>query len=478
MDGGYLAECGKHVTDNLGELSNLAGKEKPNIMSAERPPLSQIIIYAMGQLGWSLASFGAASLLVYFYLPPEASTGALFPTFISQGAILGIALIGLINFSGRLFDAITDPIVGNWSDRSTSKFGKRKKFMAIAAVPFALFSFLIFFPPDNGESTLNGIWLTVSIFLFYLFMTLYVIPYTALIGEMGHHPDDRMRISTIASVTWALGFMIGSNAYALQAYFQQQQSATSAFQTTIGIFALISLVFMLVPVFFLKESRYCQQSKVETNAFHAVRAVFKNRNFIPFAIADLMYWLALTFIQSGVGYYVTILMGFPKEQATLFLTISFLTSLLLYWPVNVIVRRVGKKKTVIAAFLVFSFIFGLTTISGLLPVSKDVLFYVLSLSSGFPLAVFGIVPMAIIADILYQHEADTGEQHAGMFYAARNLTMKMGISLANLIFPSLLLLGKSVQNPLGVQLSTLLAMVFCLAGCLVFMRYRDIRNVS
>lgn len=441
-------------------------------MSAERPPLSQIIIYALGQLGWSLASFGAANLLVYFYLPPESETGALFPTFIYQGSILGIALIGLINFGGRLFDAITDPIVGNWSDRSTSKFGKRKKFMAIAAVPFALFSFLIFAPVTPAESTLNSIWLTISILVFYLFMTIYVIPYTALIGEMGHHPDDRMRISTVTSVAWALGFMIGSNAYALQSYFQQHQQPTTAFQSAIGIFALIALVFMLIPVFFLNESRYCRQSKVETNAFHAIRAVFKNRNFIPFAISDLMYWLALTFIQSGVGYYVTILMGFPKEQATLFLAISFVTSLLLYWPVNVIVRRAGKKKTVIAAFLLFSFIFGLTTISGMLPISKTLLFYTVSLLSGFPLAVFGIVPMAIIADILYQHEADTGEQHAGMFYAARNLTMKMGISLANLIFPSLLLLGKSVQNPFGVQLSTLLAMVFCIAGCVVFTRYR------
>ncbi len=442
-------------------------------MSVERPPFSQIIIYALGQLGWSLASFGAANLLVYFYLPPETGSGALFPGFVYQGSVLGIALLGIINFSGRLFDGITDPIIGNWSDRSTSAFGKRKKFMAIAALPFALFSFLIFFPLDSGVSTLNGIWLTLCILLLYLFMTLYVIPYTALIGEMGHHPDDRMRISTITSLTWALGFMIGSNAYALQAHFQKTMTATLAFQTTIGVFAAGSLFFMLVPVFFLKESRYCRQVKAESNALRAMRAVFQNRNFIFFAISDLMYWLALTFIQSGVGYYVTVLMGFPKEQATVFLTFSFLTSLLLYWPVNLLVKRVGKKKTVIAAFFIFSFVFGLTTISGWLPISTNLLFYLLCLLSGFPLAVFGIVPMAIIADILYQHEAETGEQHAGMFYAARNLTMKLGISLANLIFPSLLLLGKSIQNPFGIQLSTLLAMIFCLTGCFVFMRYRE-----
>ena len=114
-------------------------------MSKPRPSISVKIIYALGQLGWSLAAFGAANLLVYFYMPPEDGTTAKFPAYIYQGAVLGVlTIIGILNFGGRIFDAFTDPLIANWSDRMQSKFGKRRLLMAIAVFPFALFSFLIF----------------------------------------------------------------------------------------------------------------------------------------------------------------------------------------------------------------------------------------------------------------------------------------------------------------------------------------------
>ena len=68
--------------------------------------------------------------------------------------------------------------------------------------------------------------------------------------------------------------------------------------------------------------------------FSAVRTVFANRNFRIFTIADLLYWLSLTFIQACISYYVTILMGLEKGQASVFMTISFFASFALYIPVN------------------------------------------------------------------------------------------------------------------------------------------------
>ena len=58
-----------------------------------------------------------------------------------------------------------------------------------------------------------------------------------------------------------------------------------------------------------------------------------------------------------------------------------------------------------------------------------------------------------------------------MFYGVRNFMMKMGISLANLIFPSLLLFGKSADNPAGVQLTAAAAAVFCILGWVLFRKY-------
>jgi Na+/melibiose symporter-like transporter len=89
-----------------------------------RPGLSILILYAMGQLGWSLASFAVGNLLVYFYMPPEQGT-PIFPSLIYQSAVLGVlTLIGIVSAGGRVLDGIVDPIVANWSDRKESSFGK------------------------------------------------------------------------------------------------------------------------------------------------------------------------------------------------------------------------------------------------------------------------------------------------------------------------------------------------------------------
>jgi len=185
----------------------------------ERLPFSQLIIYALGQFGWSLASVGAFTFLPYFYMPPETGE-ATFPSFIYQGSVLGVlTIIGIIVFGGRLLDAITDPLIANWSDGNTSKMGKRKKLMALAIVPFVVTSYLIFMPISESQGV-NASFLIAMILLFYISLTLYVIPYTALISELGHHPDDRMKISTAISVTWALGFAIGNGLPALQSMLE------------------------------------------------------------------------------------------------------------------------------------------------------------------------------------------------------------------------------------------------------------------
>jgi Na+/melibiose symporter-like transporter len=439
-----------------------------------RPPLGQLIIYALGQFGWALASFSAINLLLYFYMPPEDGQAAVFPPYIFQGAILGIAtVIGLINFGGRLFDGVTDPLIANWSDKATSSFGKRRKFMAIAAVPVALFSFLVFYPLTDGVSTLNIIWLAGTIFAFYFFLTLYVVPYTALISELGHHPKDRMLISTLLSVAFALALVVGNGAYAIPELLPVTYSPTEALQATVGIFAAVSLIFLLIPVFFLNENKYCYQKSTTFEVFKSIKSVFQNVSFRYFLWSDLTYWIALTFIQLGVSFYVVSLFGLEKSMGTLFATLGFGISFLLYIPINLLVKKYGKKTILSTAFWSFALTFLLTFLTPYLPIEKMTLFYLIAILSGYPLACFGIIPNVIIADVVYAHEQKTGTQQAGMFYGVRNFMMKMGISLANLIFPSLLLLGKSSDNSMGVQATAMAAVVFCLLGWGFFRKYQE-----
>lgn len=442
--------------------------------SKERPSLKQIILFSFGQMGYSLASFSAINLLVYFYMPPETGQ-ELFPQFIYTGAVFGVlTLLGVLNFGSRIFDAITDPLIAFWSDKSNYRFGKRKSLLLIAALPFALFSFFVFFPISESTN-INGIWLGVSLFALYLFMTMYTVPYNALISELGHHPDDRLRISTAISLTWAMGFVIGNLAYTLPSLFVSNfgYSEMEGFQIVIGCFALFSFICMLFPVFFLDEKRYAVQGGNDTNWRVSLGMVMRDKNFRIFYLADTIFWFSLNIIQIGIAYYVTLIFKMDKSNATLFMMIAFFASLALYYPIGLLSKRFGKKKVILSSMICFAITFFMLFAVDYMPNMSSLMFYLLALCAAFPLGVMGILPNALIADIIHDSDSAKDNSLAGMYYAIRNMMTKFGVSFANLVFPSLLLLGNSLDNPFGVKLSAIVAMITCLLGWLVLKQFKE-----
>lgn len=439
-------------------------------------PLKIKIYYALGQMGWSLAAFGITQgPLFYFYFPPETGEATSdFPSFIYQGAILGILTIfGLIAGFGRLFDAITDPYIATLSDRSTSSFGRRRKFMAIAFIPFALFSVLAFYPPISHESYWNVLWLTTVLVFFYLSLTLYVTPYTALISELGHTPQERLTISTFISVTYALGFVIGYQVFSLHSYFKQTMDTVSAFQTAILMIAILAAILMLIPIVLVDERKYCRPTVSKLGTIESVRAVFSNHNFRMFALSDLAYWIAFVFISTGNVYYLTVLLKLDASIAALFLPVLVLISFGLYPLINQWTNKWGKKRLMSAAFLVFCMAFGMVMFLGKIPVPPYIQLGFLMLVILLPLAIFSILPNAIVADLAHIDSEKTGNNKAAMYFGVRAMVMKMGIFIASLFFSSVLLLGKSVENDLGVRMTGLVAMVFCLIGYYFFTKYED-----
>lgn len=437
-----------------------------------RPTTGQIIIYALGQFGWALASFCVANALIYFYAPPE-DVGADFPAFIQGGAIfLGLTLIGIIGFGGRILDGLTDPLIATYSDRMQSKMGKRKKLMAISVLPFALFGFLVFYPISDSLMT-NSIWLIFVVIAFYVSFTGYLIPYTALIAELGHHQDDRLKISMFISIAFALAMICGAQIYGIQESLEQSYTCAEAFQAPVLAVSMIGLVMMLVPIIFLDENKYAQQNSESPSLSKAFSRIKGHRNFKYFVISDLLYWLALTFIQLGMVYYVTLLFGMEKSAATSFLELSFVLSFLFYFMIYYLNKKVGKKWMMISGFMIFIIVFGLIFFMPLLGIPLASMFYLFVVLTAYALAVFGVLPNVIIADIVNEEEKRTGQSLSAVFYGARNFMMKIGISLANLLFPSLLLFGKSLENSTGVKYSVLVAMVFSFLGLFIFLRYRE-----
>ncbi len=437
-------------------------------------PLSRKILFSLGQFGWSLASYAPGMLLVYFYMPPETG-GDVFPQRIFQGAVLGVlTIIGLAFGTGRLFDAVTDPLIAVLSDRSRSPMGRRRKFLSISVVPFSLLSLLVFLPPVPGYSAVNSVWVFASIIVFYWFMTMYVTPYFALMSELSHTPDDRLFLSTLISITWALGTAVGSQVFAIKALFESIGiSPMGSFQITVGLFAGIGFLFMMLPILFIDEKTYSRQEPNNEKVIEALFSALRNRNFRLFAVSDLAYWVALTIASTGLVYYVTILLRLQEAFTSLLQILMYGVSFLFYIPTTLIARKTGKKRLMNAAFVLFILVYTYIIMLGRIPLSPQAQAYVVVVMMGIPLAVFGILPNAVIGDIAEADSFVTGRHKAAVFYGARTFMSKIGQMVGGILFPSLLLLGSAPGNDLGIRLTGAAAIIFVTLGLGFFLCYNE-----
>ena len=429
-------------------------------------------LFAIGQLGWSMLSGVIANWLVYYYEPTN-NLGAL---FITQGAVfLVFTLLGLISATGRVFDAITDPLIASLSDRCKHRLGRRIPFLRFAAVPFGLFTVLIFVSPAPEGSPLNNVFLFAMVLLFYLCMTCYCTPYNALIPELGRTQRQRINVSTFISTTYFFGTAFAYLVPNVAGMLEPSLGAVGAFRATVGILAIVAVICMLVPAFGIDEHKYAETKPSSSGTFGSLAKTFKNKQFRTFVCSDVLYWIALTLFQTGLPFYITKLMGLDDGMTFPLFAMMTLVSFLCYPVVNVLAKRMGKKKLVVFAFLFFCVAFAVTCFVGLFGIPGLVWGIIVAVLAAIPMAILGILPQAVVADIAEADAKTTGEARPGMFYAARTFAFKLGQSVSMLLFTSISLFGGNgiEGTPIGYRVTAAVACAFCLLGGLVFMRYKE-----
>ena len=427
----------------------------------------QMIIFAIGQLGWSMLSGIISNWLVYYYQPGEALLSQGHQLFITQGAVfLGLTVIGIITATGRIFDAFTDPLIASKSDRCKHRLGRRIPFLRYAAIPFGVVTVLVFISPFEGVSIFNNIFLFAMVLCFYVAMTCYCTPYNALIPELGRTQKLRINVSTFISVTYFFGTAFAYMVPNIAGIFEASMGSVGSFRLTIGILAAIAVICMLVPSFTIKEKEYAVTTPSQSGTLSSLGKTFRNKEFRTFVTSDVLYWIALTMFQTGLPFYITELMGLDDSMTFPLFALMTVLSFVFYIPVNILAKRLGKKKMIVFAFLFFSVAFAVTTFVG----EGVVWGVIVAVLASIPMAILGILPQAVVADIAEADAIETSEKREGMFYAARTFAFKLGQSVSMLLFTSISLLG---SGGFGYRMTAIVAAVFCLAGGIMFIRYHE-----
>ena len=427
--------------------------------------------FAIGQLGWAILSGIISNWLVYYYMPSDTLMSQGWQIFITQGAVFaGLTVIGLITGCGRLLDGFIDPFIASKSDRCTSKLGRRIPFMRRAAIPFGLMTVLVFVVPGTSNELANNWLLWACLMLFYITLSLYCTPFNALIPELGRTQETRINLSTYISVTYFFGTAFAYLVPNVAGMLEGSLGAVKAFRATVAILAVVAVILMLVPAFTIDEHVYADTIPSTTPMGKSVAKTFKNQQFLIFESSDVLYWVSITMFQTGLSYYITELIGLPDDTTFILFALMTLISLVFYAPVNKLAKKMGKKKLVAFAFFFFCVAFMVTAVAGTIPLPKMAWGVLVAVLAAIPMAILGILPQAVLADIAAQDAVKTGENRQGMFYAARTFSMTLGQTLAMILFTSVSILG---ANGFGYRMTAVIATVFCLAGGLIFLRYDE-----
>jgi GPH family glycoside/pentoside/hexuronide:cation symporter len=234
---------------------------------------------------------------------------------------------------------------------------------------------------------------------------------------------------------------------------------------------VVAAVAMLVPGLLIHEREYIASTPVRTSAFRSLLSSFRNRQFARFVVSDVIYFFAVTLFQTGLPFYETKLMEVPDTFTFTLTVIMTLVSLCLYPAVNRLAPKLGKKKLIIVGFFAYALVFLLAAICG-----KGLIWgIVIAVAAGIPMAILGILPQAVVADIAEADAYETGEERSGMFFAARTFAMKMGQAISMLVFTSVVASFQkgTATDPFGYRLTAIIATVCCLGGAILFFFYNE-----
>ncbi len=434
---------------------------------------SKIIALCMGDFSRGMINGIITTYLLTFFIPTNANTTL--PRFFLSASLVMAVIRGI----GTIVDAVTDPWVANLTDNCRHKLGRRIPFMRWSAVPYGLCCLMIFFPPVRGTSYVNAVWVGVLLILYYLFSTLYNIPYSALQAEIVAEPKRRVFLYTINSLMYVISnALVFCTSMTKGLLMGAGISEIWALRIPFIVCFTAGIITALVPAFAIREQDYIVQKPYSQPLGEALKAIFSYKNFTIITVGYLVMWVAFTFFNTAQVYYITNLLALGDLWVTVVTVISIGVGVCTYPLVNILARRVGKKPLLLGACITYVLLYGaIYNYSWVIRLIGSPAFAILiGLIIAMPIAITNIIPASMFADLAQYDTIKTGKNRAGMFLAARNFANKLCQSIV--VIACALLLGKGADGTgaataEGIQATALVACLFVASALGIYFFYND-----
>lgn len=396
------------------------------------------LAYGIGQLGEGFKNSSFETFLFFYY-----------------NQVLGLSgtLAGLATAIALVFDAVIDPMIGSLSDAHKSRWGRRHPFMYAAAVPFGLSFYFLFVPPEGLGQTGLFLWLTVLAVAVRSTMAAYLVPHNALGAELTADYHERTGIVGFRTVFGVLGglitFTLGLG-YFMKATpeFPTGQLNPNAYPTYALFFAAASVVVVLASAAGTHSRiRYLLEPLHKHGTFNLKRLANELRDALASSsFRSLFVGILVFFVMRGVqmelGLHVSTHFWELSTQQILIVGVLGVAGLVIGVPFWTLAsRKLDKKPTFLAGTLVFAIFAMLPLLLKLLdfwPAKESTGLYLGLLSLCAFTGAFGggaalIAAGSMMADLVDEHEFDTGRRQEGIFFGAIAFSGKASSGLGHLV---------------------------------------------
>jgi glycoside/pentoside/hexuronide:cation symporter, GPH family len=339
-------------------------------------------------------------------------------------------LAGVVFLLGRIFDAITDPIMGVLSDRLKPKIG-RKPFILWGAVPLGISFALLWLVPDASQT----IKFLLSSFLFLLFSLLYTIvqmPYMALIPELAESYDERTSLSSYRA---AFGTFASLFAVALPPIIvglispgDLVQSRPVAWLVMGVIFGVITSMSYLVMAVSTREPKRMEVSSPTFSYFGEYVSAFKIYGFPQIFFLFIVVTMGLMITNSILPFFLESNLRLSGNDQSVVLGTLFIIAIAVFPLWNVAATRFGKRASLNIGLVIYAvslFLLAWFTQPG----GISAFLLVMTVVAGVGLSALILFPWAMLPDVVEFDQASSGRRREGLVYALFTFGQKIASSI-------------------------------------------------
>lgn len=367
-------------------------------------------IYGSGDLGFSITS---------------TIVGAYFAIFLTDVVGVPARVAAVAIFLGRTWDYINDPLFGYITDRTRTRWGRRRPYLLFGPIPFAIvFTLLWWKPPLQGDLVLAGYY-ALAYVLYDAVVTIVYMPFIALTPELTSDYDERTSLNSVRAFFSILGSLL---AFTIPLMIVRKFSPDQASNVLLMGFSFA--VFSAMPLFLVflgTRERQEFMSQEKPGIWESLKASLKNRPFIFSAGIYLFTWISVDLLQTVMLYFIKYVVNRENNNDVIMATIFVVGMCALpFW--NWVSKRLNKRLAYIAGMAFLAAV--LLVLINLTPATPLSWILVLCVLAGIGISAAHAIPWAIIPDAIEYGELKTGKRYEGVFYSLISLAQKVASSFA------------------------------------------------